>query len=459
MYQARISSLLGKITILFVICCCSLSAQAKYGGGSGTPEDPYQIRDANHMQAIGADSNDWDNCFRLMADIDLGQFTGDEFNIIAPDTNDTMHGFQGTAFTGVFDGGNHTISNFIYDSNNTWYIGLFGYVYGGKIKNLGLIDPNIDAGTGFAVGSLVCGLEKGIVCNCYTEGGSVSGNTGIGGLVGANYSGTISNCNSESTVSGRGIIGGLVGVNDGISSNCYATGKVAGDNLVGGLVGRAAPSGVIVNCYATGDVDGGSDIGGIVGSNEGNLITNSYASGDVKGENWIGGLCGYNSGEVSYSYATGSVTGEDYIGGLVGENVDYDFGNAAITNCYSTGKVDGAGDYTGGLVGKNGNSDSFNCYVGVITNSYWNAETSGEPNMCGSQSACSSGCDPNCGKTTTQMKQQSTFENWDFINVWNIGKNQTYPYLRIVPAGDINKDGIVNFLDIAITANQWMEEE
>ena len=39
---------------LIVIVGCSLSAQGKYGGGSGTPEDPYQIRDANHMQAIGA---------------------------------------------------------------------------------------------------------------------------------------------------------------------------------------------------------------------------------------------------------------------------------------------------------------------------------------------------------------------------------------------------------------------
>jgi hypothetical protein len=51
---ASISSLLEKITIVLVVCCCSLPPPAKYGGGYGTPEDPYQIRDANHMQAIGA---------------------------------------------------------------------------------------------------------------------------------------------------------------------------------------------------------------------------------------------------------------------------------------------------------------------------------------------------------------------------------------------------------------------
>jgi len=40
--------------------------------------------------------------------------------------------------------------------------------------------------------------------------------------------------------------------------------------------------------------------------------------------------------------------------------------------------------------------------------------------------------------------------DWEFINIWGIGENQAYPYLRTVPAGDINKDRIVNFLDLCI---------
>ena len=56
------------------------------------------------------------------------------------------------------------------------------------------------------------------------------------------------------------------------------------------------------------------------------------------------------------------------------------------------------------------------------------------------------------------MKQQSTF-GWDFINTWAIGENQTYPYLRTVPAGDINKDRTVNFLDLCTVAEQWMNEQ
>jgi hypothetical protein len=58
------------------------------------------------------------------------------------------------------------------------------------------------------------------------------------------------------------------------------------------------------------------------------------------------------------------------------------------------------------------------------------------------------------------MQIRSTFTDagWDFINVWNIGENQTYPYLRVYLPSDINKDGIVNFVDVAITTNKWMEE-
>jgi len=65
------------------------------------------------------------------------------------------------------------------------------------------------------------------------------------------------------------------------------------------------------------------------------------------------------------------------------------------------------------------------------------------------------------GLPTTQMQTKSTFTDadWDFINTWNIGENQTYPYLRVYLPSDINKDGIVNFLDLSITANKWLEGE
>ncbi|MBW8041500.1 MAG: hypothetical protein FVQ85_16090 [Planctomycetes bacterium] len=78
MSGTRISSLLDKITILVIICCFSISTPAKYGGGMGEPNDPYLIRDANHMQAIGENANDWDKHFKLMADIDLSCYDGQD---------------------------------------------------------------------------------------------------------------------------------------------------------------------------------------------------------------------------------------------------------------------------------------------------------------------------------------------------------------------------------------------
>ena len=53
-----------------------------YGGGAGTADDPFLIGTAEHMQEIGANEEDWDKCFKLMADIDLGGYEGEEFNII-----------------------------------------------------------------------------------------------------------------------------------------------------------------------------------------------------------------------------------------------------------------------------------------------------------------------------------------------------------------------------------------
>jgi len=59
---------------------------------------------------------------------------------------------------------------------------------------------------------------------------------------------------------------------------------------------------------------------------------------------------------------------------------------------------------------------------------------------------------------TAEMRMAKTFfdAEWDFVNVWSIGQNQTYPYLRKYSAADINEDGSVNFLDLAALAENWL---
>ena len=174
-------------------------------------------------------------------------------------------------------------------------------------------------------------------------------------------------------------------------------------------MGNNSSDGLISNCYATGSVSGGNKyIGGLAGSNIGSTISNCYAVGPVDGNDSTGGLVGFNYwfGTISNCYATGTVDGNAHTGGLVGHN-DGSYGCSTISNCYATGAVDG-NDETGGLVGYN--------YDGTVSASFWDIETTGQSSSAGGE-----------GKTTAEMQTESTFTDagWDFIEIWNIGENQT----------------------------------
>ena len=96
-----------------------------------------------------------------------------------------------------------------------------------------------------------------------------------------------------------------------------------------------------------------------------------------------------------------------------------------------------------GLVGEIENSGR------DVINSYWDIETSGQTTSAGGT-----------GKTTAEMQTASTFleAGWDFIEIWDIAENQTYPFLRFAPAGDLNHDERVDFKDFAIMAFHWLKD-
>ena len=191
-----------------------------------------------------------------------------------------------------------------------------------------------------------------------------------------------------------------------------------------------------------------SVVGGLCEYHMYGTITNCYSIGDVNGVELVGGLVGYNEGTIDNSYACGTVVcggGFGSIGGLVAENW------GSVTNCYCSGSVssDGPCD-VGGLVGWNGFEVS-NCFWDMDNQTHGVTESIGYND---------GGTITNVhGLPTFQLQQQSTFTDWDFINVWDIGENQTYPYLRTAPASDINKDHITNFLDLCIVAEGWLKEE
>jgi hypothetical protein len=244
----------------------------------------------------------------------------------------------------------------------------------------------------------------------------------------------VTSCYAAGTVGGVYFVGGLVGSNDsGSVTSCYAGGSISGNEIIGGLVGENLGS--VTSCYATCTVSCSISAGGLVGDNSGS-VSFCYATGAVSGEYDIGGLLGDSeaSGSVTSCYATGAVSGDSYVGGLVGINFDCN-----IMYCYSAGAVSG-NDYVGGLVGDGD--------VNYVNASFWDVNTSGQ-----------STSDGGTGKTTAEMMTESTFTDagWGFVEVWGIGENQTYPFLRVHSAGDLNHDGIVDWRDFAILAGHWLD--
>ena len=223
------------------------------------------------------------------------------------------------SYTGTFDGGNHTISGLTVKGSDE-NAGLFGYIGkdGGTVKNVVLKDVQITSNNQYANVGGMAGINNGTIENCSVSGGSVSGYS-AGGVVGQQYSGSITLCNSSATVQGTSQVGGVVGyTNYGVTlTACYATGDVtakdndtAGIFFAGGVVG--SNGGNLTACYATGDVTGGTGsiyVGGVTGSNDSSTLTACYhATGTV-------------SGPVE---ATGGVTGRNYNA----------LGAPVITACY-----------------------------------------------------------------------------------------------------------------------------
>jgi hypothetical protein len=349
----------------------------KYSGGSGTPDNPYQIATAEELMLLGDSPEDYDKHFILIADIDLdpnlpGRKVFDKA-VIVSEIPGGRTGIQRIPFTGVFDGNNHTISHLTIIGES--YLGLFGRLeYGAEVGNLGLVDANINSSGHYSryIGSLV-GENRGTVSNSYSTGSvSVSDTSyigsGVGGLVGQNLKdGFIFNSYSTCSTNGKSNVGGLVGFNlIGVVCNSYSTGSVSGTSNVGGLIGQNHDEGFICNSYSTSSVNGTFSTGGLVGLNHIAVISNSFSTGSVSRNNNVGN-----------------------VGGLLGDN--------------------------------RGN-------LSTVSNSFWDIETSGL-----------SISDGGIGKTTAEMQTASTFLDacWDFVeetangteDIWWILEGQDYPRL------------------------------
>ncbi|MDR0516476.1 MAG: hypothetical protein LBH25_05460 [Fibromonadaceae bacterium] len=445
----------ASIAILFVACS---------NGGDDSPEDPFGslvtdiawynspqtefvITTAEALAGLAKlvnNGNDFaGKTIKLGADIMLNDTANwqdwannppanEWIPIGASDVRITDNGFQtdsyqiggGKLFRGTFDGNGYVISG-VYINSTGSCKGLFSGMYGvGVIKKLGIVASYINGSS--AVGGLI-GCNYGTISNNYFTG-TVTGRNNVGGLVGISYKykpfandpepdPTVDSSYSAGTVTGAIDVGGLVGYDGGEINSSYSTSTVTGRNFLGGLVGRTYES-MIVNSHSTGTVIGEKYVGGFVGFSNVTIISSSYSAGTVTGTDDVGGFVGcHDKGTIVNSYSTGTVSGTDEVGGFVG------FHEATISNSYSTGMVTGE-KYVGGF---SGYASALN---GYINNSYYNVETSGKNKASGNEDGYYA-VPIAQGKTTAEMKLQTTFNNWNFGEIWGINStiNNGYPYL------------------------------
>lgn len=385
----------------------SLSFISAFSGlGSGSEADPYQITNCLQLQEMGEDGLE-DN-YILMNNINCSDTInwngGLGFKPIGNNSNPTSV---------LLNGQNYIISNLYINRPVGNYVGLFGYLLTSSgVYNIHLRNVSI---TGYYyVGGLVGITENSLIYNVSVTGVVNGGSDGAGGLIGILAYTDVNNSYAIVDVTGLHNVGGLIGETDNVNIyNSYAIGNVTGEgNRIGGLIGNN-DYGNIFNSYAVGNIKGteyqSEAVGGLVGYNTGNIYR-SYSTGTV----WIGGvgqtaggLAGENYGNITNSFSGSRVAIDgNYVGGLVGKHLD-----GKIINSYSSGYVNGFG-FEGGLIGWS--------QFGETINSYWDINTS---NQFGSSGGT--------GKTTLQMKNQTTFTGWNFNTIWN--SECSYPFLRGLP--------------------------
>lgn len=208
----------------------------------------------------------------------------------------TSIGNYGDAFSGKFDGIKYNIFGLtITGTDNN--AGLFAQTDGATINNVTLVGGSITGGSN--VGAIVGNATNTTLTNVVNSA-AITGTDNVGGIVGSSTNSVIKDAVNTGTIEGTGEnVGGLIGSMGGsqdksqLIGNSYNLGNVSGDgHNVGGLVGYAQNS-TIGNetskdktketeiVYNVLDVTGAYNVGGIVGNMENSTVRNAENRGNV----------------------------------------------------------------------------------------------------------------------------------------------------------------------------------
>lgn len=299
----------------------------------------------NCLEVLDVYANGTDNRYdtlRMTGDIDC---TGED---VEPMFGQSDPDFGIIGFRGEFDGQGYTLSNVTINNPGDSSVGLFSVTNGASIHDV-------------------------------TIGGSVVGDSCVGGLVGEAYDTNFDNVISGMTVQADYYVaGGIVGCMDArgrdvsITDSSLEAGAVAGQESVGGIIGdldieNDVTVTVTGNTY-NGDVESmywatGGIIGALESSEESVLVmnnnsfTNPIEALDASG---VGGMIGYAymyddaSVTISENTISGSISADSTAGGVVGD-IEVDSSNAVFTiedQVTSSDVSSDDGDSVGGLVGE-----------------------------------------------------------------------------------------------------------
>ena len=340
--------------------------------GTGTESDPYLIENVEHLRRIKELVEGGDALagavFQLANDITL---PGDWDPI---GVNNGGSGKNLLPFSGILDGGNHTMT--IPDGGKP----LLDYARDATVRNLKIYGENIDgsallnnvcvdygtdgiyqqltdpdiitvenvtllkgsktSASGLVKGGYSSGINDIIIRNCTIEAGVVIGcdkdESDIGSFVGS-FNGRIEDSVSYATVYGVRDVGGLAGSKGQSMGDCIITNSAFLGSIeaigghVGGILGAGyvdstapqVPPVSVQNCYVAANITAnstpysvggqeiGSGIGGIVGSEFGAIAPMNSAY--IRDNHFYG--------TITDTYAEG---GYERVGGIIGELGRYD---------------------------------------------------------------------------------------------------------------------------------------
>ena len=260
---------------------------------AGTVADPYKICTTAHLdllaQRVNSGMSSYEGKYFLLMNDLCYEHTSAWNDTTSTENNYTAIGcyyFYGTShdykFCGHFLGDGHTISGIrIYKNNDSQ--GLFGRLgEGAEVSGVTLTDTRISAGNG--IGGIVGGNYGGSVTDCHVASDVMllslnSKASSFGGIVGYNFRGTITDCTSAvtimltSNVSSGNFFGSIVGLNSyGTINYCRVIGAIVpAVTYAGAVVGDNNSLGMSNNTYHS----------CLVGTNAFNIGIGYYDANDI----------------------------------------------------------------------------------------------------------------------------------------------------------------------------------